>query len=52
MLKTILLDLDDTLLDNKMERFLPAYFQRLGQYMSDTLSPESSFANSSSAARR
>lgn len=41
MLKTILLDLDDTLLDNKMERFLPAYFQRLGQYMSDTLSPES-----------
>ncbi|TES91480.1 MAG: HAD family hydrolase, partial [Anaerolineales bacterium] len=40
MLKTILLDLDDTLLDNKMESFLPAYFQRLGQYMSDTLSPD------------
>ena len=40
MLKTILLDLDDTLLDNKMEIFLPAYFQRLGQYMSDTLAPD------------
>ncbi len=40
MLKTILLDLDDTLLDNQMESFLPAYFQRLGQYMSDTLSPD------------
>ena len=40
MLKTILLDLDDTLLDNKMESFLPAYFQRLGQFMSDTLSPD------------
>ena len=41
MLKTILLDLDDTLLDNKMESFLPAYFQRLGQFMSDTLPPDS-----------
>lgn len=40
MLKTILLDLDDTLLDNKMESFLPAYFQRLGDYMSDTLAPD------------
>ncbi len=40
MLRTILLDLDDTLLDNKMESFLPAYFQRLGDYMSDTVAPE------------
>jgi len=40
MLKTILLDLDDTLLDNKMESFLPAYFQRLGDYMSDTFAPD------------
>jgi len=40
MLKTILLDLDDTLLDNQMERFLPAYFQRLGDYMSDTFAPD------------
>ena len=34
MLSTILLDLDDTLLDNQMEQFIPAYFQRLGEYMS------------------
>jgi len=40
MLKTILLDLDDTLLDNKMESFLPAYFQRLGDTMSDTFAPD------------
>ena len=40
MLKTILLDLDDTLLDNQMESFLPAYFQRLGDYMSDTFAPD------------
>jgi len=40
MLKTILLDLDDTLLDNKMESFLPAYFKRLGDYMSDTFAPD------------
>ena len=40
MLKTILLDLDDTLLDNKMESFLSAYFQRLGDYMSDTISSD------------
>jgi len=40
MLKTILLDLDDTLLDNKMESFLPAYFQKLGHYMSDTFAPD------------
>ncbi len=40
MLKTILLDLDDTLLDNQMESFLPAYFQRLAHYMSDTHAPD------------
>ncbi|MGB2895666.1 MAG: DinB family protein [Anaerolineales bacterium] len=40
MLRTILLDLDDTLLDNKMESFLPAYFQKLGQYMAETYSPD------------
>ncbi|MCK5053375.1 MAG: DinB family protein [Anaerolineales bacterium] len=40
MIRTILLDLDDTLLDNKMENFLPAYFQKLGHYMSDTFAPD------------
>ena len=30
MIRGVLVDLDDTLLDNDMGRFLPAYFQRLG----------------------
>ncbi|MBP7999919.1 MAG: HAD family hydrolase [Chloroflexi bacterium] len=32
MLKAILFDLDDTLLGNKMDSFLPQYFRLLGQY--------------------
>lgn len=32
MLQTILFDLDDTLLSNKMDSFLPHYFKLLGQY--------------------
>ena len=39
MIRAVLLDLDDTLLDNKMEVFLPAYFQKLGDYLSDLLDP-------------
>ena len=31
---TLLLDLDDTLLDNKMETFIPAYLGALGQHLS------------------
>ncbi len=33
MIRTVLLDLDDTLLENKMEQFLPAYFKLLGDYL-------------------
>jgi FMN phosphatase YigB (HAD superfamily) len=40
MIHTVLLDLDDTLLVNSMDRFLPAYFQRLGAYLSDLVDPE------------
>jgi FMN phosphatase YigB (HAD superfamily) len=40
MTHTILIDLDDTLLINPMDRFLPAYFQRLGDYLSDLVAPE------------
>ena len=36
----ILFDLDDTLLGNPMERFLPAYLHRLGQHLSSYISPE------------
>ncbi len=33
MIRTILLDLDDTLLANSMDTFLPAYFQALGSHL-------------------
>ncbi len=35
MIRTVLLDLDNTLLDNPIERFIPAYVDRLGNYMRD-----------------
>jgi len=40
MIRTILLDLDDTLLGNKMERFLPLYFAALGERMAHLVAPE------------
>jgi FMN phosphatase YigB (HAD superfamily) len=40
MLKAILIDLDDTLLANPMETFIPAYFQALGAYMAHLVPPE------------
>ena len=39
-IKTILFDLDDTLLGNDMETFLPAYFSLLGQYTTRYLNEE------------
>lgn len=36
----ILFDLDDTLLGNPMETFLPDYLHRLGQYLSEYYPPE------------
>lgn len=36
----ILFDLDDTLLGNPMERFLPAYLNSLGQYLFSYIQPE------------
>lgn len=35
----VLFDLDDTLLENSMEKFLPAYFHLLGKSLSDYVSP-------------
>lgn len=35
----ILFDLDDTLLENPMERFLPGYLFSLGQYLSEFIHP-------------
>jgi FMN phosphatase YigB (HAD superfamily) len=35
MIRTLLLDLDDTLLENDVEAFVPAYLQRLGAFLND-----------------
>ena len=37
---TLLLDLDDTLLDSKIDTFLPAYFQAFSGFLSDQVDPE------------
>lgn len=37
---TLLLDLDDTLLDTNMQGFIPAYFSALANALSDHVSPE------------
>ena len=40
MTLTLLLDLDDTLLDSNMDEFIPVYFQALGKAMAKHVSPE------------
>jgi FMN phosphatase YigB (HAD superfamily) len=40
MLKAVLFDLDDTLLGNSMDTFLPAYFQALTRYLDHLIPPE------------
>jgi HAD superfamily hydrolase (TIGR01549 family) len=40
MLKAILFDLDDTLIGNSMETFVPAYFQALTRYVAQLIPPE------------
>ncbi len=40
MTLTLLLDLDDTLLDTNMEAFIPAYFQALASHLSSLVAPE------------
>jgi FMN phosphatase YigB (HAD superfamily) len=40
MLRAILFDLDDTLLGNPMERFVPVYFQALTRYVAHLIPPE------------
>jgi FMN phosphatase YigB (HAD superfamily) len=40
MIQAILFDLDDTLLENNVEQFLPAYLQELGSALSARFSPE------------
>jgi len=38
-LKALLLDLDDTLIDNKMETFIPAYFRALEAFVAGIVEP-------------
>jgi len=40
MIQALLLDLDNTLLKNDMERFVPAYLSALSEYMSELFSPD------------
>ena len=40
MTLTLLLDLDDTLLDTNLEAFVPAYFQALAKHMASRVSPD------------
>ena len=40
MIKAVLFDLDDTLLGNHMDKFLPSYFALLSQYASRYLEPK------------
>ena len=40
MLKAILFDLDDTLLGNSMESFIPAYFQAITRHMTHLIPPD------------
>ncbi len=52
MTLTLLVDLDDTLLGNKMETFIPAYLGALGKYLSDRVAPEKMVATMLAATRQ
>lgn len=41
---TLLLDLDDTLLETNLNAFLPAYFQALTSFMADRIAPDSMYS--------
>jgi FMN phosphatase YigB (HAD superfamily) len=40
VISTLLIDLDNTLLGNDMETFLPPYLQKLGAHLADKISPD------------
>ncbi|HEY42885.1 MAG TPA: HAD family hydrolase [Anaerolineae bacterium] len=40
MISTLLIDLDNTLLGNDMETFLPTYLQKLGAHLADRIPPD------------
>lgn len=49
---TLLLDLDDTLLDTRMETFVPAYFALLSEYLAEQVPPEKMLQYLMSGTRR
>jgi len=49
---TLLLDLDDTLLDNDIETFLPGYLKALARYLSPRVDPEKMVPQLLSATRK
>jgi HAD superfamily hydrolase (TIGR01549 family) len=51
LIKTLLIDLDDTLLDTNMGEFLPAYFDRLADHLSDLAPREKLIASLLQAVR-
>lgn len=51
-LPTLLLDLDDTLLDSNLEAFLPAYFQKLAAHLAQRVPPSQLLRALSEATRR
>jgi len=52
MTLTLLVDLDNTLLGNNMEIFIPAYLKALGEFLSDHVAPEKMVAAMLSATQR
>ncbi len=40
MITTVLIDLDDTLLDNKPSRFIPVYLKKLGTHLAEHADPD------------
>ena len=49
---TLLLDLDDTLLDTNLNSFLPAYFQALAGFLADRVAPDSMLSALRSGTRK
>lgn len=52
MTLTLLLDLDDTLLDTNIEQFVPAYFQALSNHLESRVQPNAMLAALASGTRR
>jgi FMN phosphatase YigB (HAD superfamily) len=52
MTLTLLVDLDNTLLGNDMETFIPAYLGALGEYLSDRVPPKKMVATMLAATRQ